>query len=80
MQKYKIIELSGVLFGLAALLLTFMIVPPLFLAPPGIIFSSITIKKNRDKRLGILGLILSIIPLIIVSVLYFSLKNLQIGP
>lgn len=80
MQKYKIIELVGVLAGTAAILLTFRIVPLLILGAIGIVCNTITINKNKDKRLGILGLVLSITPLVVVGILYFSLKSIQIGP
>jgi hypothetical protein len=80
MQKYKIIELCGVLLGLASLILTFTIVPALILAPLGIIFNIITLRQSHDKRLGILGLILCIVSVIVAGVFYFTLINFQIGP
>ena len=80
MKTYKIFDVIGLLFSLASLVTVFMIVPPLYLAPLGLIFSITSAIKSKDKKLAKIGIAISIISLLIVAGLYWFWNGVQIAP
>lgn len=74
-------DVIGVLLGVAALGLVFMITPTLFLAPLGLIFSITSLIKNKDKGLAKMGVSLGVVALLIDAGLIWFWSGIgQIGP
>jgi hypothetical protein len=80
MQKYKVLDFLGLLLSVASLVTVFMIVPPLYLAPLGLLFSITSKIKSTGPNFAKISIVLSVVSLLIVAALYWFMSGIQIGP